>query len=229
MAAEDDLDVLAGEYVLGTLAPDERAAVERRLLDNQDLARRVSAWEQRLAPLCEDLSPITPRPAVWQQVRRAIGASRREAPPPWWRRLGLWQGWAGAATAVAIGLLGFVLATPAPPPQLVAVLNDADGRPLWLIRASAEAPGLSARQLGAGAPPGRVPELWLLPVGAERPVSLGVLDPAGINRRTLGSLPSAALRAGGLLEVSLEPPGGSPTGLPTGPVVSKGFLVTDPT
>ena len=38
MAAEDDLDVLAGEYVLGTLAPDERAAVERRLLDNPDLA-----------------------------------------------------------------------------------------------------------------------------------------------------------------------------------------------
>ena len=77
-------------------------------------------------------------------------------------------------------------------------------------------------------PPGRVPELWLLPAGAQRPVSLGLLDPAGANRRTLRGLPADALRRGALLEVSLEPPGGSPTGLPTGPVVSKGFLVAAP-
>ena len=51
MAGEDDLDVLAGEYVLGTLAPDERAADDRRLLDNQELALRVAQWEARLAPL----------------------------------------------------------------------------------------------------------------------------------------------------------------------------------
>lgn len=229
MAAEDDLDVLAGEYVLGTLAPDERAAVDRRLLDNQDLALRVAQWEARLAPLCEDLAPITPRPAVWQQVRRAVTAGRREAPPPWWRRLGIWQGLTGAATAAALGLLALVLTMPAAAPQLVAVLNDADGRPLWLVRASADAPDLSARLLAASAPAGRVPELWLLPVGAQRPVSLGLLDPAGINRRILETLPPGALQAGGLLEVSLEPPGGSPTGLPTGPVVSKGFLVADPT
>ena len=63
MAAEDDLDLLAGEYVLGVLAPDERAAVERRLLDNPDLAARVAAWQVRLAPLAEDLAPVTPRPA----------------------------------------------------------------------------------------------------------------------------------------------------------------------
>ena len=229
MAAEDDLDVLAGEYVLGTLAPDERAAVDRRLLDNADLALRVAQWEARLAPLSEDLDPITPRPAVWQQVRRAITAGRRQAPLPWWQRLGVWQGLAGTATAAALGLLALVMTMPGPQSKLVAVLNDADGRPLWLVRASADAPDLSARLLAAGVPPERVPELWLLPAGAQRPVSLGLLDPAGVNRRTLQLLPAGALQAGGLLEVSLEPPGGSPTGLPTGPVVSKGFLVADPT
>ena len=142
---------------------------------------------------------------------------------------GLWQGLTGAATAAALGLLALVLTMPAAAPQLVAVLNDTDGRPLWLVRASADAPDLSARLLVAGAPPGRVPELWVLPAGAQRPLSLGLLDPAGINQRTLEALPPDALEAGSLLEVSLEPPGGSPTGLPTGPVVSKGFLVADPT
>jgi len=229
MAGEDELDVLAGEYVLGTLAPDERAAVDRRLLDNQELALRVAQWEARLAPLSEDLAPVTPRPVVWQQVRRAVTAGGREVAPSWWRRLGLWQGLTGAATAAALGLLALVLTMPAAAPQLIAVLNDTDGRPLWLVRASADAPDLSARLLVAGAPPGRVPELWVLPAGAQRPLSLGLLDPAGINQRTLEALPPDALEAGSLLEVSLEPPGGSPTGLPTGPVVSKGFLVADPT
>jgi anti-sigma-K factor RskA len=228
MAGEDDLDVLAGEYVLGTLAPEERASVARRLLDNPALALRVAEWEARLAPLSEDLLPITPRPAVWQQVRRAITATRRAAPPPWWQRLGVWRAIAGAATAAALGLLAVVLtATPAAP-QLVAVLNDAEGRPLWLVRAAADAPDLSARLLAAGTPSERVPELWVLPAGAQRPLSLGLLDPDGINRRTLDALPPGALQPGSLLEVSLEPPGGSPTGLPTGPVVSKGFLVADP-
>ena len=36
------------------------------------------------------------------------------------------------------------------------------------------------------------------------------------------------LQAGAMLAVSLEPPGGSPTGQPTGPVVSTGKLVADP-
>ncbi len=228
MAGEDDLDVLAGEYVLGTLAPDERAAVDRRLLDNQELALRVAQWEARLAPLSEDLAPVTPRPAVWQQVRRAVTAGRREVAPSWWRRLGFWQGLTGAATATAVGLLALLLTMPAPTPQLVAVLNDAEGHPLWLVRAAADAPALSARLLAGGGPSGTVPELWLLPAGAQQPVSLGVLDPGGINRRTLQTLPQGALQAGSLLLVSQEPTGGSPTGQPTGPVLSRGFLVGDP-
>ena len=74
-----------------------------------------------------------------------------------------------------------------------------------------------------------MPELWLLPAGAQRPVSLGAArpgrEPTGARSRRL---PADALGGGALLEVSLEPPGGSPTGLPTGPVVSKGFLVAEP-
>jgi anti-sigma-K factor RskA len=225
MAGEDDLDLLAGEYVLGALSPDERAAVERRLLDNPALAARVAEWQERLAPLAEDLAPVAPAPRVWQQIRRSLTAARREPRPPWWNRLGLWRGWAGLATAAALGLLALVAIERAEPPQLVAVLTGEDGRPVWLVRAAAGEGELGARQLVERAEAGRVPELWLLPAGATRPVSLGLLDPAGVNRRTLERLPAGAFAPGALLEVSLEPPGGSPSGLPTGTVVSKGFLV----
>ena len=57
-------------------------------------------------------------------------------------------------------------------------------------------------------------ELWSLPAGAKVPKSLGVLPPGGIR------LAAASFPAGpGQLLVSLEPKGGSPTGLPTGPVL----------
>ena len=177
MAAGDDLDLLAAEYVLGALAPDERAAAERRLLDNPDLAARVAAWQMRLAPLAEDLAPVAPRPQVWQQIRRSLTAARREPRVPWWRRLGLWRGWAGIATAAALGLLAMVVTAPSPAPGLVAVLTAADGRPVWLVSAAADEAALGARQLADSLQPGRVPELWLLPAGATRPVSLGRARP----------------------------------------------------
>ena len=69
----------------------------------------------------------------------------------------------------------------------------------------------------------RVPELWVVPPGGS-PRSLGILHNsqpvvlAVADRQVLD--PDAALA------VSMEPAGGSPTGLPTGPVVAHGGLRT---
>ena len=68
----------------------------------------------------------------------------------------------------------------------------------------------------------RSAELWVI-AGDGVPHSLGLLPASG------GSMPVGAanrprLAAGVTLAVSLEPIGGSPTGLPTGPVVAKGTL-----
>jgi anti-sigma-K factor RskA len=69
----------------------------------------------------------------------------------------------------------------------------------------------------------RVLELWLIGPG-EKPRSLGLIDagrPVHIN------LPAELIQriaADATLAVSLEPPGGSPTGLPTGPVIANGKL-----
>ena len=190
MAAEDDLDLLAGEYVLGALAPDERAAAERRLLDNPDLAARVAAWQDAAGASGRGSGAggaATPGLAANSALAERQHAA--QARVPWWRRLGLWRGWAGIATAAALGLLAMVVTTPQPAPGLVAVLTAADGRPVWLVSAAADEAALGARQLADSLQPGRVPELWLLPAGATRPVSLGLLDPAGANRAASRACP----------------------------------------
>jgi anti-sigma-K factor RskA len=50
-------------------------------------------------------------------------------------------------------------------------------------------------------------------------VSLGLLPDAGQLERTLSDTQRSALASAAQVAVSLEPPGGSPTGAPTGPVL----------
>jgi anti-sigma-K factor RskA len=228
MAAEDELDILAGEYVIGALPPEERAAFEQRLTGEPELARRVAEWETRLAPLSEELPALAPPPEVWQRIRRSIAEPpRRAARVAWWDRLGVWRGWAVAATASALALLALLLAVPpAPEPELLAVLDDPEGRPLWVVQASSDASRLLARPLAEGAPAGRVPELWLLREG--QVISLAILDSTGTSERAVQGPARGMLRPGDRLAVSIEPPGGSPTGRATGPVVSRGVLVAEP-
>ena len=232
--AEDDLpEVLAGEYVLGVLDAAERAAFELRMVREPALARLVEEWQARLLPLDEGLAPVEPRPEVWRRIAQSIQPRpiQPRRPPPrrvGWNRLALWRGWALAATAAAFGLLVLLGIERPPAPQLVAVLNDSNGQPLWIVSAGSDASRLMARPLGAPDGQARVPELWLLPRDGRPPVSLGVLDRQGNNRRSLPAPAQALLEPGAALAVSLEPPGGSPTGQPTGPVVSSGALLTQP-
>jgi anti-sigma-K factor RskA len=227
--AEDELpEVLAGEYVLGVLSAEERAAFELRMVREPALAGLVEEWQARLLPLDEGLTPIAPTPAVWHRIGRSIQPRRPRPRTPRWNRLAFWRGWALAATAAAFGLLVLLGIERAPAPQLVAVLNDNSGRPLWIVSAGSAADRLVARPLGSPGGEARVPELWLLPRDGRPPISLGVLDRQGNNRRGLAPPAQALLEPGASLAVSLEPVGGSPTGQPTGPVVSSGTLLTQP-
>jgi anti-sigma-K factor RskA len=71
----------------------------------------------------------------------------------------------------------------------------------------------------------RVPELWLIPAGASAPISLGVLQPGSRTVTRLGVEQLEKFGRGASLAVSLEPPGGSPIGTPTGPIVQQGRVV----
>jgi anti-sigma-K factor RskA len=230
------ISVFAGEIALGTLSPEEEATVKERLGGDPDFLAEREAWERRLAPLAAIAPPVTPSRGLWARVAAETISNDSEAfgaLPPLLRdetpvidleqavaqrtrhlraRLRRWRVAATALTALAAGLAFLVTPSGDAPPLLVAV-DLARGE-------------LSVQPVDLKPAAGKALELWAVPAGA-KPVSLGLVTEA--DRRSIGSLQTSAWRDPGLLiAVSEEPPGGSPTGQPTGPVVYKGRLVRSP-
>ena len=208
----ENLDLLAAEYVLGTLTGGARRSFERRQAREPFVVRRVRGWEERLAPLALRLAPVARR-------RRSGTRSQRRT---------------AARRAPADG----VRSRPRSPPSRCSVSAGCCGR--TCARASRRRPrrwrSRKARRCGAWTWPrtanhleveavGAVDypriaprELWALPAGAA-PVSLGLMPQSGSIRLALDDRQRAALAQAEHVAVSDEPQGGSPTGAPTGDVL----------
>ena len=76
---QDDLDGLAGEYVLGTLAGDDRVQFEARMSLDAAAARAVAAWASRLQPMANAIPPAIPPATVWQNIVSEVGPPHK----PW--------------------------------------------------------------------------------------------------------------------------------------------------
>ncbi|MCA8870147.1 MAG: anti-sigma factor [Rhodobacteraceae bacterium] len=222
----DEDDILAAEYVLGVLDAPERAAADRRLLDDRQFAGRVARWQQDLAPFDAAYAEVTPPP----QILGAIQARLFDRPAPHglfrrlWSGVGFWRGVAAVSlAALALGAVITVYSPPTPGPSLVTTIaaNNSDVSFVALYDSARDQ--LRVRQTsGTGADGDKSYELWVIPVG-QKPVSLGVLA-AETSKRALPADLAALIRAGATLAVTLEPLGGSPSGDPTGPVLAAGAI-----
>lgn len=223
-------DRLAAEYVLGTLSGLVRRRFAQLMKYDGELRRTVSAWEVRLTPLAAAVPAVLPPARVWRAIAARIGA--RHAPAGWWASLGAWRSAAAISTAFALVLASLLVARP-PAEEVVstiAVLADGKSPPAMVVSWTAQdAPSrrhLKVKMLAAPTlPPGKSFELWMLPGGTAAPVSLGLIradvtQTIAVTERASQMLPTIAA-----LAVSVEPAGGSPTGLPTGPVILSGPAV----
>ncbi|MBM3646715.1 MAG: hypothetical protein FJX11_02880 [Alphaproteobacteria bacterium] len=68
---ESDLDTIAGEYVLGTLAGPERDDFERRLQADHAARRAVDAWSARVGAMLT-APPAAPSAGLWQRIEASI-------------------------------------------------------------------------------------------------------------------------------------------------------------
>jgi anti-sigma-K factor RskA len=212
----DLINRLAAEYVLGTLRGAARRRLERWRGTSSLVDERCRFWEEGFMPLLLGLRPIQPPAHVWQGIRARLGlpsTARRNSV----RRYAL------AASVVLLAVLAAVLywRTLAPPRAAeVATISAPSGALLWQVEIYAAPGALSVRAGTLAAPPaGRDYELWALPKGGN-PVSLGVLPYRHtVAQRALSVAQRQALANAAQLAVSVEPPGGSPTGQPTGAVV----------
>jgi anti-sigma-K factor RskA len=226
-------ELLAGRYVLGTMPKRARARFERLTGADATIAREVGDWAERFAPIDEATPPVEPPAGLWRRIEADIGApatgTRQRGGWPLWSSLNFWRGFAGLATAVAaaaIVYLGVFHATPPiATPNFIAVLNDKNGAPAWIATTGDQPDRVFVEAVGRQTiDAGHSFQLWAIAGGPPRP--LGLLSPRPNQHLALASM--SLPPTGGVLAVSLEPAGGSPTGKPTGPVLFQGKVFSNP-
>lgn len=241
------LNLIAAQYVLGTLSASARLRFQSRLQEESELRTLTHAWERRLNPLTHLLNPQPVPPELWQKIEaRLDGISNTEiASTPSIASVQnrqkfaandhFWQSLAWISTGIAAGLALFLFVRPAintvGQPVVaqqseairdVAVLSTDKNSPAWIVRQQGHSLILSTLN-AQSVPSDRDLELWSIHDKAA-PRSLGVIRL--INGQAKISAVTADLISKDVtLAISLEPKNGSPTGQPTGAVLYTGKIV----
>lgn len=235
MSASDDIggdfegrNALVAEYVLGLLSSAEHERVGRLIEESQALRAERDFWVSRFAALNAEYEE-TPVPAhLYQAIEaRAFGDLVRPKATGWWESLLVWRGIAAGALAVSAVAIGFNLMTPRfdadeMAVQLVAALQSQEGSGVEFVAFYDTAQGqVRITSLSGAAVPNKDFELWY--INADQPaVSMGVIPVDARLEIPLDAATKAAIGAGTVLAVTLEQPGGSPTGVAQGPIVALG-------
>ena len=226
----DETDLLAAEYVVGLLDADAHAGAADKARTEPAFSAAVEAWERRLTPMILGIPSVEPSASLWRRIAARLPAAFGEN-RPWWDSLTLWRGATAVAAAVAAGLAFVVLSPESPtvvgpdsPPTAQPILASTrmqteGGQILFVITFDQALNRVVVTPVAADGVPGHSHELWVVP-GEGAPVSLGVM-PSDASAAMTVTLP---LSADASLAISVEPEGGSPTDLPTGPVVAQGKL-----
>lgn len=225
---EDD-DILAAEYALGLLSPDEAAAVEVRLKVDGPLSLRVAWWRDQLSPLVAE-AEVEPAASVWQGIETRLGGNDN-APD----RARPWKWATGGMGAIAAALLAVIALRPEPAPLPVPVETVTPAAPMVASLSGERGMAVtvaydssSKRMLVTPVTldPGKGDaELWVIPVGQAVPVSLGVIDAKLATSHNIDAVHAALVAPGATFAISQEARGGSPTGAPQGAIVASGKII----
>jgi len=218
-------DLLAAEYALGVLTGVERAAVERRIAQEAEFAQLVADWEQRLAPWAGEVAEVAPPPAVWETIATKLPAQQQERGGFWQKIAGNWRNFALAAAlaAACVGAFFYEGSLHRNPPLVAAI--EASGNRSFVATIDTRKNTVTVVPAAFTGDATRVPELWLIPAGG-KPIAVGLVDGERTVVLPMPATLMAQAKLGATLAVSLEPPGGSPTGAPTGPVIGAGKLTS---
>ena len=240
MTERDDIDMLAAEYVLGTLDAEERETVAARRAREADLDAAIAAWEQRLGPLDAYGPDVAPSPDLLAKIESRLPAAAPASPDQgvpddvtelahWRAAARRWRAIAVTAAAAAATLAGLLIYQPEfigrGQQSYVAVFNQGDKQPAFLLSIDLATRQLTIRPVTADPATDKSYQLWIV---ADKlgpaPRSLGLLDSAtSLTRKELAAFDQDLLLSA-TFGISLEPKGGSPTGKPTGPALHGKLL-----
>ncbi|MBE3637443.1 anti-sigma factor [Mangrovicoccus algicola] len=226
---ERSLDMLIDEVVLGLASDADCARLERMAAADPALAARLERARQRFAPLDDTATPLPVPEGFWDRLSDRLDTAQIPPAPAevvdlgeMRARLARWRGAAFGAVAASLlmaCIAGWSLMVP-PAPLVVTVLLDADGDAVALVESARDNTTRITLLEQPEVPSGRVMQVWTKPDDAGPPVSLGLLADGRSETLTIRGLTAPASQQ--LYEITLEPAGGSPTNLPTGPILGVG-------
>lgn len=250
---EPPLNLIAAQYVLGTLSASARLRFQSRLQQEPNLRVLTHAWERRLNPLTHLLVPQPVPAEVWQKIEAhldGLAATTAQKPisllsqqPPSLPNQKtsandrFWQPWAWMSSAVAAGLAVFIFVRPEviPPvqPPVIVQQQEPVSHDVAVLSTEKNSPAWIVRKQGnalilsalnaQAVPSDRDLELWSIQ-GSNAPRSLGVIHVKD-GQATIPQVTADLIAHDAILAISLEPKNGSPTGQPTGAVLYTGKIV----
>jgi len=242
-AAEDEVKealsrvaALASSLSQPSAAPSEESAmVASTEVMSAALARGLDA------PAVSEPTPL-PEPKNERSADRADGADivYLSARIKLWRRMTALSGAIAALLALFAATAVFApqllpgrkpavqVAAPAPASQstqFVAVLQQEPTAPAFLLTIDPNKRTLVVRRVLASAEAGRSYELWLISGRFPTPRSLGIVGDQEFTQRAIPGVFDLDTIRQARYAISLEPAGGSPSGVPTGPILFTGKMV----
>lgn len=248
------VDLLAAEYVLGTLRGGARRRFQTYADQHTAVRGAVDEWQRRLSPMAELAEPRMPPAEVWEAIERRLGlAHTREAARPrtvvetparpsrsLFDNLAFWRGWAIGVTALAAVAVVVAVRSLLPSATTQPAAPSVAQQPETAVSHVAVLNNQDSHPVMLVAWDETHSTMTLHPLGkvdvpAGRAMELWGI-PANGHPVALGMLPDSAsgkVPAGqqkpasyAALAVSIEAPGGSPNpNAPTGPVVFSGKLL----
>jgi anti-sigma-K factor RskA len=227
------------EVVLGLASDAEVAEIEALCASDAAIAAQLERARSRFAALDETADVLALPDDLWARVDASLDAEAADAPEagkpdaassnsvgkvvPLHKAVRTWRATALGGLAAALLLaagLGWSLFNTVEP-TVIAVLLDSQGQPIALVEGNENNRTLITLLENAQVPDDRVMQVWTKPEEDGNPVSLGLLAAARSRALTVEGLPPP--REDQLYEITYEPLGGSPTNLPTGPILGKGY------
>src|ERR1700687_3510527 len=227
--------VQAWEYTLGVLNQMVGSVEPRAEVWDKIKIAVGSAEPQAALVLPDEPAPVGPEVAVPAPVVDTSNIIRLSAQARRWRNV------ATLTTAIAAALVAMIAvgvyqpdllpdavrpkprtqvvevktaATSAPPSaQYVAVLQKDGGSPAFILTVDGATRNFTVRRVGAQPEPGKSYELWIVSDKLQRPRSLGVIGGNEFTTRPVLSGYDPELVNQATFAVTVEPPGGSPTGV----------------
>ncbi|CUH80710.1 anti-sigma factor domain-containing protein [Tropicibacter naphthalenivorans] len=229
------MDVLIDEVVVGLAEDADVARLEALAAEDPVLAARLDVARAKFAALDATADELAVPQDLWARIDAELNSEpTATAPQPTpsagvidlsavraqvsrWRASAL----TGIAAALVMAiLLGWNVLTPQDP-AVVAILLDARGEAVAMVEGMPDNTTRVTLLERQDVPPDQVMQVWTKPRADGPPVSLGLLETGRSRTLTIQGLPTPNPQQ--LYEITAEPAGGSPTNLPTGPILGKGL------